>query len=258
MPKKYSEELKAQRRENAYSTRLRVIRSRMGQLKEESQKQDAAISAAPNPHHISAGKVIVVLLLLAAIVAAVALAGYLPRKKREEAANAAAREEEKTTLPAVTSARVRRAAGDTDVVLPGNLSPLLESSIYARAAGYVRKRYVDIGDHVKEGTLMAEIDAPELDQQVAQARAAVSQAEQQLSQAKAAQVQAESQRDLAKITAERYNNLVTRAAVATAGCRHSSNRITKTSSEALVSARNGQVFRLQRRTSSRHRPISHA
>jgi multidrug efflux pump subunit AcrA (membrane-fusion protein) len=182
--------------------------------------------------------VIVVLLVLAAIVAAVALAGYLPRKAREEAANAAAHEE-MTTLPTVTSALVRRAAGDTDVVLPGDLSPLLESSIYARAAGYVRKRYVDIGDRVTEGQLMAEIDAPELDQQVAQSRAAVSQAEQQLSQSKAALVQAESQRDLAKITAERYNNLVARGAVARQDAdTQQSNYKT---SEALVAAQQASV-----------------
>jgi multidrug efflux pump subunit AcrA (membrane-fusion protein) len=61
---------------------------------------------------------------------------------------------------------------------------------------------------------MAEIDAPELDQEVAQARAAVAQAEQQFAQAKAALVQAQSQRDLAKVTAERYNNLVGKGAVA--------------------------------------------
>ncbi len=210
----------------------------MSQLKEESQTPQAEAPAKPHPHHISAGKVIVVLLLLAAIVAAVALAGYLPRKAREEAANAAANTE-KTTLPTVTSARVHLAAGDSDVVLPGGLSPLLESSIYARAAGYVRKRYVDIGDRVKEGQLMAEIDAPELDQQVAQSRAAVSQAEQQLGQAKAALVQAESQRDLAKVTAERYNNLVGRGAVARQDAdTQQSNYKT---SEALVAAQQSSV-----------------
>jgi multidrug efflux pump subunit AcrA (membrane-fusion protein) len=167
----------------------------------------------PHPHHISPVKVIVAVLLLAAVVAAVAIAGYLPRKKREEAANAAAKAE-KTDLPRVTSIAVHRADADSVVSLPGTLSALVESSIYARAAGYVRKRYVDIGDHVKEGQLMAEIDAPELDQQVAQARAALSQASQQLGQARASLAQAESQRDLAKLTADRYNNLVTRGAVA--------------------------------------------
>jgi multidrug efflux pump subunit AcrA (membrane-fusion protein) len=62
--------------------------------------------------------------------------------------------------------------------------------------------------------MMAELEAPELDQQVSQARAAVSQAQQQLSQTRAALVQAQSQRDLAKITAERYTNLLAKGAVA--------------------------------------------
>ena len=71
---------------------------------------------------------------------------------------------------------VRRAPADTEVTLPGETSAVVETSIYARAAGYVLKRYVDIGDHVHAGQLMAEIEAPELDDQVAQARAAVAQA----------------------------------------------------------------------------------
>ena len=168
---------------------------------------------ASHPHHISTGKIVLVAILLAIVVVAVALAGYLPRKERERAAAAAA-SEEKNDLPSVTAARVRRAPQDSDVLLPGTLSALVEASVYGRAPGYVRKRYVDIGDHVREGQLLAEIDAPELDQQVAQARAAVSQAQQQLSQSRAALVQAESQRDLAKVTSERYNNLVARGAIA--------------------------------------------
>ena len=144
-------------------------------------------ASAPHPHHISPGKIILVVVLLALIVGAVGLAGYLPKKAREDAANAAAHEE-KVDLPAVTVAQVRQAPKDTEVTLPGDTSALTETSIYARAAGYVRKRYVDIGDHVREGQLMAEIDAPELDDQVAQARAAVAQAQQQVSQARAALV----------------------------------------------------------------------
>ena len=166
-----------------------------------------------HPHHISRGKIILALLLLGAVVVAIGLAGYLPRKAREESAAKAA-SEEKNSLPRVTTARVRQALQNTDVLLPGTLSPLTESSIYARAAGYVRKRYADIGDRVRAGQLMAELDAPELDEQVSQARAAVSQAQQQLSQARAALVQAQSQRDLAKVTAERYTNLLAKGAVA--------------------------------------------
>src|SRR5882757_9963973 len=119
-------------------------------------------------HHISPGKIVLVLFILVAIVVAVGLAGYLPKKQREESANALAASE-KSTLPVVSVTRVKRAAQDSEVVLPGTISPLVEASIYARASGYVKKRYVDMGDLVKAGQLLAEIEAPELDQQVAQA-----------------------------------------------------------------------------------------
>jgi len=167
----------------------------------------------PHEHHISRGKLFVVALILVAVVIAVALAGYLPRRKREAQASAAAREE-KTVLPTVTAAYARRAPTNTELLLPASISPVVEASIFARASGYVRKRYVDIGDHVRQGQLMAEIETPELDQQVAQGRAAVAQAQQQLGQTQAALIQAQAQRDLAKLTWDRYKNLVDRGAVA--------------------------------------------
>lgn len=167
----------------------------------------------PHEHHISRGKLFLVALVLVAIVAAVALAGYLPRRQREAQAAAAAREE-KTDLPTVTAAYIRRAPANTEVLLPGSTSPVVEASIYARASGYVRKRYVDIGDHVRQGQLMAEIETPELDQQVSQGRAALAQAQQQLGQTQAALIQAQAQRDLANITWDRYKNLVAHGAVA--------------------------------------------
>ena len=194
--------------------------------------------APPHPHHISAGKVFLVILLLAIIVAAVGVAGYFPRRAREQAANAAA-SEQRSAVPVVTAAKVRRAADDTELTLPGNLSPLTETSIYARASGYVRKRYVDIGDRVREGQLMAEIDAPDLDLQVAQSRAALAQAKQQFTQAQAALVQAESQRDLAKVTADRYNNLVTKGAVARQDADTQQSNFK--SSDALVAAQDASV-----------------
>jgi len=194
--------------------------------------------AEHHPHHISSGKIILVAALLMALVIAIGLAGYLPRKAREESAAKAANEE-KNSLPRVTAARVRPASQTNDVVLPGTLSALAESSIYARAAGYVRKRYADIGDRVRQGQLMAELDAPELDEQVAQARAAVSQAQQQLSQARAALVQAQSQRDLAKITAERYTNLLAKGAVARQDV--DTQQSSYKSSDALVDAQQANI-----------------
>jgi multidrug efflux pump subunit AcrA (membrane-fusion protein) len=72
----------------------------------------------------------------------------------------------------------------------------LEASLYARTTGYVKRRFVDIGDRVKEGQLLAVIEAPDIDDQLAQAKAnlALSQANLKLAQANA---------DLAKITRDR-------------------------------------------------------
>lgn len=164
-------------------------------------------------HHISRGKVTMIAALLAVLIVAAWLAGYLPRRNQEIAAAEAANDV-KTEIPLVSTAIVRQSAADVDLDLPGSVSALSEASIYSRATGYVRKRYVDIGDHVKEGQLLAEIDAPDLDQQVAQAAAAVSLAKQQLGQARAALIQAEAQNDLAKANLARYATLVKDGAVA--------------------------------------------
>jgi multidrug efflux pump subunit AcrA (membrane-fusion protein) len=73
--------------------------------------------------------------------------------------------------------------------------------LYARANGYLRKRFVDIGDHVKQGQLLALIDAPDLDQQVDQARQQLNQAEEQLNQQQATL-------ELNRVTWERWRTLV--------------------------------------------------
>jgi multidrug efflux pump subunit AcrA (membrane-fusion protein) len=162
---------------------------------------------------ISSWKLALVGLVLLGLVVAAGLAGYLPRQKREIAARAAAGEI-KSAVPVVTAARVKRAPEKVEVVLPGTTSALVEASIFARASGYVSKRYADMGDQVKEGQLLAEIETPELDQQAAQARAAVAQAKQQVAKVRAALLQSQAQRDLAKVTWERYRNLVDKGAVA--------------------------------------------
>jgi multidrug efflux pump subunit AcrA (membrane-fusion protein) len=182
--------------------------------------------------------VALVLLLLAILVAAVALVGYLPRRNQTRAASDAALQE-RTSLPAVTVAKVVQAPRDTEFLLPGSISAIEEASIYARAAGYVRKYYVDIGDHVRTGQLLAEIETPDFDQQVAQTRAALAQARQQLSQTQASLVQADAQRDLAKVTWDRYDNLLKRGAVARQDADQQES--TFKTSEALVNAQQANV-----------------
>jgi RND family efflux transporter MFP subunit len=85
-------------------------------------------------------------------------------------------------------------------VLPGNTQPLIDSPVYARTSGYLRKWYFDIGSHVKSGQLLAEIETPEVDHQLQQARADVE--------------TAQANYELSKITAERLVALQKKGAVA--------------------------------------------
>ena len=76
-------------------------------------------------------------------------------------------------VPTVAVIHPKLGALQNEVVLPGNIQAFIDSPIYARASGYLKKWYADIGARVKAGQILAEIDAPELDQQVRQAQSAV-------------------------------------------------------------------------------------
>jgi RND family efflux transporter MFP subunit len=110
--------------------------------------------------------------LTVATLAGALVAGGLPRLRQERALKAAAAEVS-TALPVVPVALAKAAAASSERVLPGDSHPLLEASIYARTAGYLKTRRVDIGDRVKEGDLLAEISSPEIDAQLEQARASL-------------------------------------------------------------------------------------
>jgi RND family efflux transporter MFP subunit len=85
--------------------------------------------------------------------------------------------------------------------------------VLARASGYIKKRYVDIGDRVKDGQLLAEIDAGELDQQVQQALASVELTRSSLEQATANLQQGKTTAEMSRLTYERWNALVQKGAV---------------------------------------------
>jgi len=161
---------------------------------------------------ISKRTLFTVVLLPGALAASALLAGYLPRRSTtEQLASAAALRGR--TPPIVNAAMVTRAPNLTEVSFPGSITPIAEAYIYARAAGYLKRRYVDIGDRVSAGQLLAEIDAPDLDQQVTQAQAALAQAEGQLGQAEATLQQLIATRDLAAVTWQRYQVLTKTGAV---------------------------------------------
>jgi RND family efflux transporter MFP subunit len=132
--------------------------------------------------------------------AAVVATGTIPRLRRENDAYAAARETA-AARPRVTVAVARRAAPQAERVLPGNSLPLLEAGLFPRATGYIKSRLVDIGDRVEKGQLLAVIDSPDIDDQLAQARANLEQARANLAKAKA---------DVAYATSEehRYRQLL--------------------------------------------------
>lgn len=90
-----------------------------------------------------------------------------------------------SALPRVEVVKVRRAATEADRLLPGAAAGRLETAIYPRTNGYIKKRYVDIGDKVQEGDPLADIDTPELDDQLLQAKATLALHEATLEKAKA-------------------------------------------------------------------------
>src|SRR5712671_6418224 len=97
-------------------------------------------------------------LLMGLVVAAALLVGYLPRRNATWQLYSAA-DKLRNTPPIVNAAKVTRAPNLTDVSFPGSITPITEAYIFARAAGYLKRRYVDIGDRVSAGQLLAEIDA---------------------------------------------------------------------------------------------------
>lgn len=144
-------------------------------------------------------------ILLILVIAAV-VAGVLPRLRRERGLQAVA-DVAREQLPVVNVAVARKAAASTPLELPGDLQAMIESPIFARADGYLTKRYVDIGDRVKKGQPLADIETPELDEQIQQARATWSNAQSSLKEAEADLTLAEANLKLSQKTKERWRQL---------------------------------------------------
>ena len=109
--------------------------------------------------------------------------GILPRLSQRSELKAAVKEA--STLTSVNIITPRRAAATTNLELPGSVVALNQTTIYARSTGYLRRWYADIGDRVQAGQLLAEIDSPDIDQQVLQAKAEFVQAQANVLQSRA-------------------------------------------------------------------------
>ncbi|KYG20574.1 hemolysin D [Bradyrhizobium sp. AT1] len=137
--------------------------------------------------------------VLVVLVGALGIGGWRHYEAARDVARVA--EQARTNIPDVRVATVKPSGEIMKVSLPATTTAFEAANIFARTSGYIEKRYVDIGDRVKKGDLLAEITAPELDQQIAQAQAT-------LVQDQAALQQAQASRELADVTNSRDSNLV--------------------------------------------------
>jgi RND family efflux transporter MFP subunit len=167
----------------------------------QSQTQGNAFSAEPSRLTVVEGRrrskrgwivAGVVLLVFAGIVAY----GILARLRKAATVRA---DTAQMAVPAVSVVSPQRSAPTQEIVLPGNVQPFVSAPIYARTNGYVRSWYADIGAHVRKGQLLAVVDTPEVDQQLAQSRSNLATAQANLK--------------LAETTKNRYQGLLATHAV---------------------------------------------
>src|SRR5258708_8512732 len=153
-------------------------------------RHHVGIEKPPEVRSATPGKVLTVvgvLLLVLLIAGGLTLWDHVTRER------ALAKETERETIPTVAVVYPQSEKPDEDLVLPGSMQAYEESPIYARTSGYLVRWYKDIGTRVAKGELLAKIDAPEVDQE--------------LNQTKAARQQIVAQMELANISADRCKNL---------------------------------------------------
>ncbi len=178
------------------------------QLREQKGLVDGtAHSALKKPWHPSAITIWALFLGAVVLIVVAFFAGYIPLQKRNALIGSQALEQEHA-VPRVEVIEVGRSSPMSELQLPGSIEAVTEAPILARADGYIKRRMVDIGDRVQAGQPVAEIEAPELDQQLIQAKANLQQTQAALDQALANEQQGKANLELAKVTASRWASLV--------------------------------------------------
>ena len=132
--------------------------------------------------------------ILFLVVIVLVILGAFTLFQRRTQYQALAKETETLAIPTVAVIHAGVESAEEDLVLPGAMQAYVDSPIYARTNGYLKKWYHDIGSRVHQGDLLADIDTPEVDQQLSQARADLN--------------TAQANANLSKITAVRYQELI--------------------------------------------------
>lgn len=174
-----------------------MIRDNMEQTVMDRHTTEATLSSspAPQPPRRHLGRILLIALVV--VFVAVAAIGFMVRASER---HALAKETETLAVPSVVVVHPKTEAPQQELVLPSTLQAYTESPIYARTNGYLAHWYKDIGSRVQKGQLLADIETPEIDQELMQARAA--------------RDQADAQMKLAQVSAARYQNLQKMDAVA--------------------------------------------
>jgi RND family efflux transporter MFP subunit len=180
------------------------LREEIAELKRQLEEHQR-----PRP---SRGRMIFWAVLSVVLLVAGFVGGYLPRQRRA-AILATEAHEGSVALPVVNVTEVKRTASGGELLLPATLQAITEAPVMARTEGYLRRRFADIGDRVTAGQVLGELEAPELQQQIRQAAAAVEQARAAAEQASAALDQGSANAELARVTATRWANLSARGVV---------------------------------------------
>jgi RND family efflux transporter MFP subunit len=157
---------------------------------EAATPQQEPLTPATRRRH-GAPKGLLLVVFLAAVVLAYVI--YTGVNSRARASTDLERSTNANAVPTVSVTHAKLATGVQEIQVPGNMQAFIDTPVWARTSGYLKAWYADIGAHVKQGQLLAEIESPETDQQLQQAREELSTSQANLK--------------LAQITAERYENL---------------------------------------------------
>src|SRR5258708_24654861 len=125
-------------------------------------------------HRQRPGRRLLWILIVVAVLTVALLVGWLPHQKRNKEVDAKAKQQQ-NSVPVVEGQIVHSASAEREFTLPGTVTPLKSAHIYPRASGFLKARYVDLGDTVRKGQLLGLISAPDLDTMVSQQTAILQQ-----------------------------------------------------------------------------------
>jgi RND family efflux transporter MFP subunit len=167
-------------------------------LSHNKRSRDTGPNTTPEatPRQGSRGRTVVIVLIGLVVIGLLVASGIVPRLRSRKALAA---ETNELAAPTVLIVQPKQGASAQEILLPGNIQAFVDAPIYARTNGYLKRWYFDIGSHVRQGQLLAEIESPEVDQQLSQAQADLGTAMENV--------------HLSQITSNRFSDLIKQDAV---------------------------------------------